>query len=224
MASGLSDDELRAAAAEAGISPQELRHALAERQGTDLGTDLVRPEDARMSVLGPPTRGSSAEHAEARVKLPPEQALAAVRKSIERQTGKSGHKQGDGEADIVDDDARVTYRLRAQADGGGGSLVRVDVDPSAGKGLAALGSIGTLGLTVLLVGVGALISNTILLLGLGLGAVGGLLLGRLMLKLRAATAGAHAIASHALMEADDGAARVLPPGSAPGGALPPGSA
>ena len=202
--SQLSDDELREAAAEAGISPQELRHALVERDGGA----LERPESATVSVLGPPERGVSAVHSEGRVKLPPKDAVAAVRKSIERQTGSSGHNQGGGEADIVDEDSRVTYRIRGQDDGSGGALVRVDVDPSAGKGYAALTGTAMGGISLTMFALGLLFSATTLAGGgIAMAAIGGFILFRTLAKLRAATDSAKAIASHALMEADDAGSR-----------------
>jgi len=204
MGSQLSDEELREAAAEAGISPQELRLALVERDGGA----LERPDAAAGTVLGPPERGVSATHAEAQVSMPPQDAVAAVRGSIERQTGSAGHNQGGNEADIVDEKSRLTYRIRAEDDGDGGALVRVDVDASAAKGLAALSATGVGGLSLSLVALGWLFSSTVFwATGLGLAALGGFSLFRFMSGLGSSTKGAQAIASHALMEADDAAAR-----------------
>ena len=200
----LTDEELREAAEEAGISPQELRHALVERDGGP----LARPEGAAASVVGPPTRGMSATHAEARIELAPSQAVSAVRQSIERQTGSSGHNQGDGEADIVDENANLTYRVRAQDDGSGGALVRVDVDPSAGKGVAALTGTAVGGVSLTMLVLGWMLSLSALTFGgFGLAAVGALLVFRTFARLGAATTAARAVASHALMEADDAASR-----------------
>lgn len=197
--SNLTDEELRQAAAEAGISPQELRVALAERQGTAL-----ERQSKTTSLVGPPTRGQSATYVEGQVGLPPREALGAVRQSIERQTGKRGHNQGEGEADIVDDDAGVTYRMRTSDDGAGGALVRVDIDPSSAKGNQALATTGVVGVTATLVALGWLFGATTLWLGgLGIGALGGFLMARSLLRLRRGTASAHAVAAHALMEAED---------------------
>ncbi|MCA9705137.1 MAG: hypothetical protein KDK70_04705, partial [Myxococcales bacterium] len=133
----LSDEELREAAAEAGISPHELRHALAERQGTD----LARPDEAS-SLMGPPARGATATFVESRIGLPPPQAITSVRASIERQTGRTGHRQGELEADVVDDGLGLTYRLRTRDDGVGGALVRVDVDPTSGRSFRNVAATG----------------------------------------------------------------------------------
>ncbi len=197
--SNLTEEELRQAAAEAGISPQELRVALAERGETA----LAKPPNIT-SLLGPPTRGQSVTHVEGRVVLPPRDALGVVRQSIERQIGKRGHNQGEHEADIVDEDAGLTYRMRVADDGAGGALVRIDVDPSSGKGSQALATTGVVGVTATLVALGWLFGATTLWLGgLGIGVLGALLVARNVLKLRRGTASAHAVAAHALMEAED---------------------
>jgi hypothetical protein len=204
--SNLTEEELRAAAAEAGISPAELKTALAERRG-----DLpARTNDVR-SILGPPTRGGSVTHVEGRLGLTPSNALSAVRGAIERQTGKRGHKQGEGLADIVDEDAGVTYRLRSTDDGGDGAIVRVDVDATAAKGSQALATTGVVGVTTTLVALGWLFGATLLWMGgLGLGVVGGLLLVRSIARTHRAASQAHTIAAHALLEAED-KVQALPP-------------
>lgn len=206
--SKLTDEELRDAAAEAGISPAELRTALAERHGNL----PARTEDAR-SLLGPPTRGGSVTHVEGRLGLSPTDALSAVRGAIERQTGKRGHKQGEGLADIVDEDAGVTYRLRSSDDGGDGAIVRVDVDATAAKGSQALATTGVVGVTTTLVALGWLFGATLLWMGgLGLGALGGLLLVRSIAKVKRSASNAHAIAAHAMLEAEDKVPALPPAG------------
>ena len=205
----LSDEELREAAAEAGISPHELRHELMKREGSD----LARPDEAT-SLMGPPKRGDSATFVEGRIAQPPGQALASVRASIERQTGHSGHRQGEHEADIVDDTVGLTYRMRTQNDGSGAALVRVDVDPTSGRSVRNLAATGVGGVTVALVGIAMLLGATGLLLGgIGLGVLGTLLVVRRSARLSQGITSARAIAAQALMEAEE---------SAPQGALPPG--
>jgi hypothetical protein len=195
----LSDEELREAAAEAGISPHELRHALAERAGTELARG-----DAAGSVLGAPERGATAAHVEGQIARLPAHALGAVRAAIERQTGRTGHRQGEHEADVVDDELGLTYRVRTQDDGAGGALVRVDVDPTAGRSFRNLALTGVGGITLAIVGLGALVGSTMLLLGgLALGVLGGLLVGRRAGRLARGLVQARAIASNALMEAED---------------------
>lgn len=203
----LTDDELRDAAAEAGISPQELRIALAERSG-----DLPATVDAG-SAVGALTRGTSSGHVESRIAAPPQDALASVQSSLERQTGRGGHGQGDGSADIVDDDAGLTYKIRSTPDGAGGALVRVDIDTSAGKGVQSLAATGLAGVSLTMLALGMLFSTTLVFGGLGLGALGAAVVLRNFTKLRGAATRAQALASHALMEADDNAQRALPPSS-----------
>lgn len=204
----LSDQELREAAAEAGISPHELRHALAQRDGAELA---VRES----TVMGPPARGVSAAHVEGPVAQPPARALASVRASIERQTGRTGHRQGEHEADVVDDDLGLTYRVRAQDDGAGGALVRVDVDPTSGKSFRNVALAGVVGVTMVIVGLGLLLGSMMLAFGgVGLGVLGGLLVGRRAAQLGRALTSARTIAANALMEAEDqadAAPQALPP-------------
>jgi hypothetical protein len=204
----LTEDELREAAAEAGISPNELRQALAVRDGGDLARAPTS------SVLGAPTRGVAAHFTEGRIRKPPRDALAAVRASIERHIGKSGHNQGADEADVVDDDANLTYRIRSVDDGAGGALVRIDVDPSGGKGFAALSAVSTSGVTLALLGLGWLLGSTLFVLGgLGVGALGGFVIARNLIGLRISTQRAAGVAAQALVDAEEGAAGpgMLPP-------------
>lgn len=196
----LSDDELRDAAAEAGISPAELRHALAVRDGTDLD----RPAEAT-SVMGPPARGTAETFVEGRVAKPPSAALASVRGSIERQTGRSGHGQGDGEADIVDDSIGLNYRLRSRSDDAGGALVRVDVDPTSGRNFRNMFATGGVGATLILLGLAALFGSTMFaIFGFGVGALTAAVTVRRTAQLTAGIAQARSIASQALMEGDGG--------------------
>jgi hypothetical protein len=168
------------------------------------------------SVMAPPTRGSTAAHVEGPLAHAPARALALVRASIERQTGRTGHRQGEHEADVVDDELGLTYRVRAQDDGAGGALVRLDVDPTAGKSFRNLALTGVGGVTLALVGLGMLVGSLLLVLGgAGVGVLGGLLVGRRAGRLGRGLASARAIAANALMEATDEAE------AAPQGALPP---
>jgi len=204
----LSDEELREAAAEAGISPHELRHALAERQGTD----LARPDEAS-SLMGPPDRGATASFVEGRVLQPPPQAITAVRASIERQTGRTGHRQGELEADVVDDALGLNYRLRTRDDGDGGALVRVDIDPTSGQSFRNLAATGVAGVTMAMLGLAMLLGSMLTAgLGIAVGVLGTLGIVRRSARMKAGIDGARAIAAHALMEAEDTAAKALPPG------------
>ena len=192
--SELSEQELQEAAREAGISPMELRHALAERQGSD----LARPDEAR-SLMGPPSRGTTAGFVEGRLAQPPGEAIDVVRASIERQSGRTGHRQGAAEADVVDDVLGINYRLRAQDDGTGGALVRVDVDPTSGRSFRNLAATGVAGITVVMMGIGWLLGSTLLGLGgVAVGVLGALALVRRTARLAQGIASARAIASQAL--------------------------
>lgn len=191
----LTDDELREAAAEAGISPRELQLALAERSG---GRNIVP------SPLGPSQHGGTTIYVEGQLDLDQSDALLAVKRSIERQVGKTGHKQDEHEADIVDDDHGLTYRIRTADDGNGGALVRVDIDPRHGQGNQALASIGVSGASATLLALGWLFGVLVFWIGgLAFGALGGLLLARSLINLKRSTKFAQGVASQALMEADD---------------------
>ncbi len=118
--------------------------------------------------------------------------------------------------DIVDENAGLTYRLRSATDGADGSLVRVDVDASAGKGAQTLAATGVAGVTVTMVALGWLFGATTMVLGgLGLGALGVALIVRNLAKLSRSINVAQAVASQALMEAEDQAERGGPPRALP---------
>jgi hypothetical protein len=191
MAEGFNDDDLREAAAEAGISPAELRTALAERDGGGT-TALVKREQAVPARL------------DGAVALPPSDAIAAVRGSIERQTGLRGHMQGEAQADIVDDGHGLTWRVHGKSDEGGGALVRIEIDPSAGTGAQKLALGGVIGITTALVGIGALFGAlTLVFGGVGVGLLGAVVLGRNALRLAKASRNAEAVAAQALVEAEE---------------------
>jgi hypothetical protein len=202
--SDLTEEELRLAAAEAGISPQELRLALAQRQGN------LPAHDVQTSVLGPPRRGASCGYVEGRIPLPPVDALTAVRKAIERETTARGHLQGPNEADIVDERSGLTYRIRSISDESQGALVRIDIDDGQGRGTQALATTGAVGLTATLVVLGWLFGNlTLLLAGAVAGTFGALVMARTMAKLRRSTVHAREIAASVLAMCEDPLA--LPP-------------
>jgi hypothetical protein len=198
MADGFSDDDLREAAAEAGISPAELRTALAEREGG--GTTAIAKRES-----------SSPARLDGAIALPPVDAIAAVRGSIERQTGLGGHLQGDAQADIVDDGHGLTWRVHARTDEGGGALVRIEIDPSAGAGAQKLALGGVIGITTALVGLGWLFGALSLALGgLGVGVIGALVLTRNAVRLMKAGRQAEQVAAQALTEAEDRASSTAP--------------
>jgi hypothetical protein len=106
------DPEIRAAAAEAGISPSELRHALARRDAAKMrGTGPIAMAEIDGTLADPPAR-----------------ALVRVCGAIERSIAARGHAQGPGRADIVDERSGLTYSIAVQDDGSGGAYVQVRID------------------------------------------------------------------------------------------------
>jgi len=196
--SELSDREIEEAAREAGISPAELRAAMAEREGG--GALVHRPE---RGVLPVSTRGTSVANAETALALPPEQAVRTVKRQIEREIGATGHMMGGTEADIYDESAGIVYRIQAQGDGGGGSMVRVDIDPTPLRSRRTLTSMG-LGAMVGLFAVTGLIIPGLLGYALLGGAAGLTLLGigGLSALRRRTIADARAMTAQALLEAE----------------------
>ncbi len=196
MAEDFTNEQLRDAAREAGISPLELREALAERAGVP----------ARITGGGP--------QAALAMRVPA--AVTAVRRGIEALSGRTGHAQGDDRHDIVDDEVGLTYRITGTDGGDGHSLVRVDVDTSAGKGALALAGAGVGGVALTVFFIGWLFSLTLLwMTGLGIGVLGGLLIGRSAMGLGRAKHRAEALAATALDTAGSGGDppdRVLLPG------------
>jgi len=147
----LSDEEIRQAAAEAGLSPREVRLAL--RDAEPARVPAVR---GGSSLMPPPSRGDTIHHVENALALPPAEALKVVRRSLERELGHQGHQHGDLEAAIVDERHALTYRVRAEDDGRGGSVVRIDVDPAAARAkrllfMSVVGAMGVIGGGFLLV-------------------------------------------------------------------------
>lgn len=187
MPEGFTDEQLREAAHEAGISPVELRLALAERAGVP----------ARVSTSTPATLQGS-------VALAVPAAIATVRRHLEQATGRTGHAQGEGRWDLVDDDAGLTYRIHATDDGAAGSLVHVNVDAGAGRGALALAGAGTGAVALTLLAIAWLFSLTTLgLLGVAVGIAGALFVAKNAVSLGRAKQRAEAIAAGALGAAQD---------------------
>lgn len=212
--SGLSEQELREAAAEAGISPEELRRALAERNapqapggvGTALAKHMDGPEQVQYS-------------AQTRLDVPPDHALDLVRRTFARQVGHTGHRQGPSRADIVDDGAGVVYKISADSDGQGGALIKVDVDVGAGRSNLALGGFILGGFSLGITAFGALLSPLIMWAGITLGVVGAAALFLASLRLQHGRRRAELIVAQALVEAEEAppaalgaGARALRPG------------
>lgn len=201
----LTEDELRDAAAEAGISPAELRQALARREGEGLP---ARREPATIAATN-----VTMSAMEGRVPLPPADANEAVRLVIERRTGRRGHRQGGGRVDIVDDEQGVVFKVQSEADGAGGALVRVDVEAMSGNFALASLMVGALSLG--LISLGYLLSTMVLLLGVLVGGIGAFAVLGSRRKVEQARARGRAIAGEALLEAEEAppppGTRALPP-------------
>jgi len=201
----LTDQELREAAAEAGISPEELRQALVQRSGGGPGTALSKSAGAAVASYS----------AQTRLALPPERASESLRTAIARQVGHRGHRQGNGDIDILDDRSNILYRVHAEPDGQGGALVSVRTERT-GSSLALAAVMFTtvaLGVTAL----GFLLSSLLMWLGVGLLLAGGA--GVFMAGGRAAgnQRQAELVVAQALVEAEE----AVPIGPGPARALPP---
>lgn len=199
----LTDQELRDAAAEAGISPEELRQALSQRSGGGPGTAIAKSAGAAV-------QGYSAQ---TQLALPPDRAAEGVRAAIARQVGHRGHRQGNGDIDILDDRTGMLYRIHASSDGQGGALVQVRSERT-GSSLALAAVMFTtvaLGVTAL----GFVLSSLMMWLGLALLVAGGA--GVLMAGGRAAgiSRQSELVVAQALVEAEETAPlaspRALPP-------------
>lgn len=220
--SQLSDREIEEAAAEAGISPGELRSALSEQAGAGSSQALARRGER--GLLPPSPRGETAANTETVLPFAPEQAVRSVKHEIEKQVGVKGHMQGSTDADVYDEAAGVVYRIQAESDGAGSSMVRVDIDPSPARGRRTLMGMAVAATIGLFAVSGLIIPGVIgwALLGgaVGLGALGAT---SLVASKTRAVKDARAIAAQAMVEAEYAA----PIGGAqphPGQkALPPGS-
>lgn len=213
--SDLSERDIEDAAREAGISPAELRQELARQRGASShgGPGQALARTGERGLLPVSTRGISTANAESPLPFPAEQAVRAVKQSIEQQVGSRGHMMGAKQADILDDEAGVIYRVQAQDDGNGGSLVRVDIDPTplrAKRTLQAMGLGATVGLFFLSgVIIPGLLGTSLIGAAISLGLIGGIGLGK---QGDRANRGARYVASTALVEAEYGSSRALPPG------------
>lgn len=206
----LTEQELREAAAEAGISPEELRRALVQRSSPAPTTALARADRGSAEVAH--------YSAETQLAMPPEQALETVRRAIARQVGNNGHRQGSARADIVDDRAGVVYKVSSAGDGQGGALVKVEVDAGAGRSNLALGGFILGGFALGITAFGALLSSLIMWGGISLGVLGAVALFLAGTRLESGRKHAEQVVAQALLEAEEA------PAALPGGpprALPP---
>lgn len=201
--SELSDHEIRDIATESGLSPGEVRRSL---EGSNA---LVKR--APTGMVAPSVRGTSAAFAEARLAEAPDQAVQRVKGAIERDARSKGHMQGGGEADIIDEARDLTFRVRAESDGGGGALVRVDIDPGRATAKRTMAAWG-IGLTTAAVGAMALLFGSVTMgIGAAVIGVGGFLgVGAHRRLEQARIADAHGLVSQALNQAESRTPAALP--------------
>lgn len=201
----LTDQELREAAAEAGISPEELRQALVQRSGG-------APSNALAKSAGAAVTGYSAQ---TQLALPPDRAAETVRAAIQRQVGHRGHRQGNGDIDILDDRTGMLYRIHSESDGQGGALVSVRSERTGST--LALAAVMFAGVALGVTALGFLISSLLMWLGLGLLVAGGV--GVVLAGGRAAgmQRQAELVVAQALVEAEE----AVPLAAGPPRALPP---
>ncbi len=209
----LSDRDIDEAAAEAGISPRELRETLMEREGLSPSRSEGSGRSGHENLPARRAPEDTVAVLHGQVNAPPEQAIKMLRAAFERRLGRTGHQQGPMAADIVDEDAGVTTRLVAESDERGGALVRAEIDPShdAARQTMYIGSATVVG--ILAFALGVLLSSTFVVGG-GLGILTGAglsWLGGRMRRRRALEAHRSAAAS-ALLDAEDRAAFVLTSG------------
>lgn len=120
--SSLSDKELAQTAAEAGISVEELKAALARR---DSG-EIVAKESGG-SVAKAKTHGE----VQARFAMQPSHALSQAHRIFNQQVDYVPSRAKDGQISYVNERLGFAYRLHSESDGTpNGALVRVDIDVS----------------------------------------------------------------------------------------------
>ncbi|MFV8749838.1 hypothetical protein ACNOYE_04755 [Nannocystaceae bacterium ST9] len=211
--SDLSERDIEEAAREAGITPAELRGELARQRGVAPAGSAALVHLGERGLLPASERGTSIANAESTLPFPAEQAVRTIKRSIEQQVGSRGHMMGSQQADVYDEQGGVIYRVQAEDDGQGGSLVRIDIDPTpvrAKRMLMAMGLGATIGLFFLSgVIIPGLLGTALVGAAIGMGVIGGISLGT---QTSRASRSARYVASTALVEAEHGSSRALPPG------------
>lgn len=201
----LSNDEIRDIATQSGLSPEEVRRSLSE------STSLAHRSSSGMVPAS--LRGKSAAFVESRLAEAPDQAIQRVRAAIEKESRSKGHMQGGSEADIIDEARDLTYRLHVEDDGGGGALVRVDIDPSNANAKNTLAKWG-LGLTTFAIGGLALLSGSFWLwvTGAAVGVGGFLGVANHRRLVHSRVQDAHSLVSQSLNEVESRPPAALAPG------------
>ncbi len=196
----LSACEIEEVAEEAGISPVELRRALAQEHSR-LPRELRADQG---SLLPPPEEGTSVHHVEAVLPQSPVDAAAHVKRSIEEQIGVLGRLQRGTELVVIDERGGVVYRIRAKTDERGGALVRVDIDPGPSRGRLTLAAAALVAATTFFIGTAGLLSSLpFLMAGAAVAIFGGLAVAAVGRMRRATYRDASARSARALLESED---------------------
>jgi len=146
---------------------------------------------------------------EGHVGLPPDEAVEALRRRIERVIGARGHRQGARAASIVDERRRVTTHIDADPSGDG-SEVHVRLDVSAARAFRLLLGGAAVVSTLLLAGIAYVTTPWVLVVAAVDAAIMGALLAQVKNAERAAIRDVYHEATRALAALDTPAA--LPEG------------
>ena len=138
-----------------------------------------------------------------------------MRTAIARQVGHRGHRQGNGDIDILDDRTHMLYRIHAEPDGQGGALVAVRSERTGSSLALAAVMFATVALAV--TALGFIVSSLLMWLGVVLLLAGGA--GVVMAGGRAAgmQRQSELVVAQALVEAEE----AVPIDAGPPRALPP---
>lgn len=198
----LSAPELAEAAKEAGISPVELRRALARRHST-LPAEL---RAAQGTLLPPPPDVMSVTHVEAVLPEPPMEAARRIKRSIETQLGLMGRLEIGCDLTVPDDAHGVVYCITARSNEDAGALVRIDVDATPSRGRQTLAAAAVVAATTFFVGTAGLLSSgPFLAAGITAAVLGGLVVAGVGRTQRGTYRDARAIAARAILESEEAA-------------------
>ena len=196
----LSAPELAEAAEEAGISPVELRRALARRH-SKLPAHL---REAQGTLLPPPTDIMSVAHVEAVLPESPMEAARRVKRSIEAQLGTLGSLEIGCDLVLVDEARGVTFCITARSNENEGALVRIDVDATPSRGRQTLAAAAVVAATTFFVGTAGLLSSgPFLAAGITAAVLGGLVVATVGRSQARAYREARGIAAQALLESEE---------------------
>ncbi|TPV93885.1 MAG: hypothetical protein B7733_18125 [Myxococcales bacterium FL481] len=196
----LSAPELAEAAKEAGISPVELRRALARRHST------LPPElrDKQGTLLPPPPDAISVAYVEGVLPEAPAAAARRVKRRIEAELGVTGRLEIGCDLSVPDDGRGVFYRITSRNNEDGGALVRIDIDASPSRGRQTLAAAAVVAATTFFVGTAGLLSSgPFLAAGITAAVLGGLVVAGVGRTQRGGYRSARAVAAQALLESEE---------------------